>query len=155
MIIFLDTNIIGKLSNPNGITQALECQAWFERLLVRGVYFTSSELCFYELKRSLIIELNRGGTNRGIERLNDLRMFVDVLPVDRLVSDIAAEIWAVARSQGTPTADRKNLDIDIIIAAHWQLLSQQFPGREVVISTTNIKHLVLFANAREWESITY
>jgi predicted nucleic acid-binding protein len=155
MIIFLDTNIIGKLSNPNRIPEALECQGWFERLLTRGAYFTSSELCFYELKRSLILAHSAGGTNRGIERLNDLRMFVDVLPIDRSVSDLAAQIWANTKSQGTPTADRQNLDIDLIIAAHWQLLSQQFPGREVVISTTNIKHLALFANAQEWQNINY
>lgn len=155
MIILLDTNIIGKLTNPNRIPEALQCQSWFERLLVRGVYFTASELCFYELKRSLILAHNAGGTSRGIEKLNELRMFVDALPVDRVVSDTAAEIWANAQSKGIPTADRKNLDIDIIIAAHWQILSQQFPGREVVISTTNIKHLALFANAQEWQNINY
>jgi hypothetical protein len=77
------------------------------------------------------------------------------LPVDRVVSDTAAEIWANAQTQGIPTADRKNLDIDLIIAAHWQILSQHFPGREVIISTTNIKHLALFANDREWQNINY
>ena len=29
MIIFLDTNILGKLSNPNAHPDAVECKVWF------------------------------------------------------------------------------------------------------------------------------
>jgi predicted nucleic-acid-binding protein len=73
MIIFLDTNILGKLSNPNQVEETLKCRQWFEKLLVRGIYFVSSELCFYEIKRSLILALKKGGTGRGIQKLEELR----------------------------------------------------------------------------------
>lgn len=155
MIVFLDTNVLGILSNPNRLQEALECQAWFERLLVRGVYFVSSELCFYELKRSLILAQKTGGSAQGLKKLDDLRQFIDILLFNETVANIAAEIWSLSRLQGKPTANEKSLDIDIIIAAHWQFLVEQFQGRYVVIATTNVKHLRLFAEAEEWLNINY
>jgi predicted nucleic acid-binding protein len=155
MIVFLDTNILGKLTNPNQLPEAVECQVWFERLLAKGVYLVSSELCFYELKRSLILAANQGGINRGIKKLDDLRLFVEFFPVDRAVAELSSMLWAEARTKNTPTAKADNIDIDIMIAAHWRLLTEEFPGREVVIATTNIKHLSLFAEAREWQNISF
>lgn len=155
MIIFLDTNILGKLTNPNQLQSAFECQIWFERLLARGVYFVSSELCFYEVKRGLVLAQKKGGISKGIEKINDLRNVVDFLEINRQVADLATEIWAESRLKGKPTADEKNIDIDIIIAAHWQLLTGEFPGRTIIVSTTNIKHLSSFTNAQEWQDINY
>lgn len=155
MIIFLDTNILGKLSNPNQVGETFKCQQWFEKLLVRGVYFVSSELCFYEVKRSLILAVKKGGTNRGIKKLEELRLFVDVLVVNKQISELASQIWAETKLQGIPTANLENIDIDIIISAHWQLLNQEFPGRSIIVSTTNIKHLGLLTDAREWHNINY
>lgn len=153
MIIFLDTNILGKLSNPNAHADAIQCKVWFERLLARGVYFVSSELCFYELKRSLILSVKQGNDAEGLAQANNLRQLIDVLIVDEEVANMAAEIWSISRLQGTPTAANNSLDIDIIIAAHWPLLVNQFPGRYIVVSTTNIKHLRLFTEAEEWQNI--
>lgn len=153
MIIFLDTNILGKLSNPNDHPDAVQCKVWFERLLARGVYFVSSELCFYELKRSLILSVKQGNDAEGLNQANNLRQFIDVLIVDEEVANIAAEIWSTSRLQGNPTAANNSLDIDIIIAAHWQLLVNKFPGRYIVVSTTNLKHLRLFTEAEEWQNI--
>lgn len=155
MIVFLDTNILGKLTNPNQLPEAVECQVWFERLLAKGVYLVSSELCFYELKRSLILAASQGETNRGIKKLDDLRLFVEFFPVDRAVAELSSMLWAEARTKNTPTAKADNIDIDIMITAHWRLLTEEFPGREVVIATTNIKHLSLFAEAREWQNISF
>lgn len=155
MLVFLDTNILGILSNPNQLQEVIHCQTWFERLLARGVYFVSSELCFYELKRGLILAKKRGGLGQGLEKLKDLRQLIDVLEVNEQTADLAAEIWSLSRLQGSPTASEISLDIDIIISAHWQLLKQQFKGRYVVIATTNVKHLSLFAEAQEWNKINY
>ena len=155
MLIFLDTNILGLLSNPNQLQEASNCQAWFERLLVRGISFVSSELCFYEVRRSLILATKKGGTGKGIQKLTELRELIDVLEVDKQTADLAAEIWSDSHLQGMPMAEEKHLDIDIFIAAHWQLLNEQFPGRYVVISTTNVKHLQRFAEAEEWQNIDY
>jgi predicted nucleic acid-binding protein len=110
MIVFLDTSILGKLSNPN--PEAIQCQIWFERLLARGVYLTSSALCFYELKRSLILSVKQGINSQGLEKLNYLRQLIDVLEVDEKTADLAAEIWSLSRLQGSPTAPETSLDRD-------------------------------------------
>lgn len=100
MIVFLDTSVLEKLSNPNQLQEAFECQSWFERLFARGVYFVSSELCFYELKRSLVLAAKIGGTKKGIQKLEMIENFIDFLNVDRSVAELAAEFWAEARLQG-------------------------------------------------------
>ena len=83
MIVFLDTNILGFLSTPSQDQKTLKCQNWFEHLLVRGVLFTSSELCFYEVKRSLILAQKEGKKVLGIEKLEELRQFIDVLIINK------------------------------------------------------------------------
>ncbi|WP_211293293.1 hypothetical protein [Brunnivagina elsteri] len=67
----------------------------------------------------------------------------------------AAYLWASARSQGIPTADNKSLDVDIIISAQWQILKENFPGRYVVVVTTNVKHLSRFTEAKVWRDIKF
>ncbi|MCP2731874.1 hypothetical protein [Limnofasciculus baicalensis] len=63
----------------------------------------------------------------------------------------SAELWASARKQGKPTADNKALDGDVILASQAILVSNY--GHEVIVATTNIKHLSLFVDAREWQNI--
>jgi hypothetical protein len=67
----------------------------------------------------------------------------------------AANLWAEARIQGIPTADDKSLDADIIICAHYKLLEEEYPGRYIVIATTNVKHLSHFAEAKKWQEIEF
>lgn len=153
MIVILDSNILGLLANPSELPESRECQDWLYSLLAKSVYVTSSELCFYEVKRGLLEAQKRGGIGQGIVKLEELRDQFEILPVDRMVVDEAAEIWAKSRLAGKPSADEKALDIDIIIAAHYQVLFQEFPGRYVVISTKNIKHFKHFAEAQEWQNI--
>jgi hypothetical protein len=83
----------------------------------------------------------RGLSSEGITNLNELKNIIEFLPVSEAVFPEAAQIWAIARSQGFPTADDKNLDADVIICAGWKLLTEEFPGRYIVIATTNVKHL--------------
>ncbi len=111
-------------------------------------------IVYYELKRELL----RSQKTLSVGRLD---AFVGAAP-DRYLrlSDealrLAAELWAKSRRQdGRPTAEAKALDIDVIIAA--QVLSfvgTQPGGGEVVIATTNPKHLAPFVAARPWNEIT-
>jgi hypothetical protein len=39
------------------------------------------------------------------------------------------------------------------ICTHWQKLKKEFPGRYIVIATTNVKHLSRFAEAKNWVDI--
>lgn len=63
----------------------------------------------------------------------------------------AAELWALARKQGRPTADRFALDIDVILAA--QALSLKLPDDQFVVATENVGHLGQFVPARDWRSV--
>lgn len=155
MIVLLDTNVLGILCNPNKKQEMIECQIWFERLLARGVYFATSELCDYELRRGLMLAQQVGKSADGLTILERLRELIDFLKVDYQVTLEASNIWVKSRLTGQPTADEKNIDIDIIISAHWQILQRMFPGRYVVVSTTNVKHLSLFSQAEEWQNISY
>jgi predicted nucleic acid-binding protein len=155
MIVILDTGVLGILCNPNQLQESIECQAWFERLLARGTYLVTSELCDYELRRGLILARNISLLSEGINKLNELRSVVDFLTITQNVAQVAAEYWADARIQGQPTSDIRNIDIDMIISAHWRLFKNDFPGRYVVVSTTNIRHLQLFTEAQEWRDIRY
>ncbi len=62
-----------------------------------------------------------------------------------------AQLWAEARRAGTPTADTKALDGDVILSAQAKL--EELKGNEVIVVTTNIRHLSQFVDACEWRLI--
>jgi hypothetical protein len=55
----------------------------------------------------------------------------------------ATELWAEARSRGAPTAEAKELDADVILAAQ----AMQVGGS---VATENVGHLNLFVEAKNW-----
>ena len=63
----------------------------------------------------------------------------------------ASELWAEARNRGKPTARSEALDGDVILAAQALLVAEA--GNEVIVATTNVKHLSQFIDAREWRKI--
>lgn len=154
MIVFIDSGVLGILTNPNNIDEANECKQWLYGLLAKGVYICSSDLCDYEVRRSLILASHRKPEIRGIQNLDNFREVITFLEPTSVLLKQASSVWASARIQGIPTANEKNLDVDIIICTHYQMLQEEFPGRYIVIATTNVKHLSRFAEAKVWRSIT-
>ncbi len=73
------------------------------------------------------------------------------LPLSDEALRLAAELWATARQQGRPTADAKDLDVDVILAA--QALSFGPAFSDVTVVTTNPKHLSQFITAKNWDEI--
>ena len=63
----------------------------------------------------------------------------------------ASKLWARARNSGLPTADPKELDGDVLIAA--QVLDVGLAPGSFVIATTNVSHLSRFVPAELWSSI--
>lgn len=155
MIVFIDSGVLGLLSNPNNLDEAVECKNWLYTLLSRGVYACSSDLCDYEVRRGLILASQKKPNFGGIQRLDELREMILFLPVNYFLILRASSFWAQARSQGLPTASNSSLDVDIIICSHLQILQEEFPGRYAVIATTNIKHLSRFAEAKSWRNIKF
>ena len=104
------------------------------------------EIVDYELRRNFLLELRRGRTSfaRSLQRLDELRSSLIFLPLNSDAMLKAAELWADARSQGKSTADPKELDGDVILAAQ----ALQIDG---IIVTENPGHLGLYVKIERWQ----
>lgn len=107
------------------------------------------EIADYEVRRELL----RAGKTKGIERLDALKSHIGYIPITTEVMLKAAEFWAQARMSGRPTSDHKALDADVILAAQAFVIGDE--GDDVIIATTNVGHLSLFASAKLWHEIPY
>jgi hypothetical protein len=155
MIVFLDSGILGLIASPNERTEVIACQNWVFGLLAKGVYIVSSDVCDYEIRRSLLLLENQRLNQISLMRLDRWRESIDFLPLTTSVMQTAAKVWADSKRRGLPTADRENIDADMIIVAQWLLLSEEYPGRRIVIATTNVKHLEPFCEAMVWQDIRF
>jgi hypothetical protein len=155
MIVILDSGVLGKLCNPNPSPETITVNEWLYSLIAKGIVVVTSYICDYEVRRSLILNAIRGLSSEGITNLNELKNIIEFSPVSEAVLKEAAQLWALARSQGLPTADDKSLDADVIICTGWKLLTEEFPGRYIVVATTNVKHLSRFTEAKKWEEIEF
>jgi predicted nucleic acid-binding protein len=115
---------------------------WFARLISSGARIYVPEIADYEVWRELI----RAKLRRSLQRLDFLKTHLDYLPLSTSVMLRAAELWAQARNRGTPTADPRELDGDVILAA----LAEKV---RAVVATDNIGHLSLFIDARRWQEL--
>jgi len=147
-LVFLDTNILGMVTNPknsNPICQ--QCKEWLDELPVKGYEVILPEIADYEVRRELL----RAGKTSGIKRLDQLKQAITYLPITTSAMLLAASFWAEVRKTGKPTADPKSLDGDVILAA--QAKVEELYDHQVIIATTNVKHLSLLVDAREWQMI--
>lgn len=151
MIVILDSGVLHTLISTSKVKEVTDCQDWFYYLLSRSALVVTSAICNYEVKRELI----RRKKVQEINNLNQLKTLIELLPVDEPTLDKSAELWAEARNKGMPTADALSLDADVIICAQYQLLAEEYPGRYIVIATTNVKHLSRFTIAKEWQDIKF
>lgn len=151
MIVFLDSGVLHTLISNSKVKEVIDCQDWFYYILSRGALVVTSTICNYEVKRELIRRKNL----KEINNLAQLKNLIDFIPVDEATLELAAELWAEARNKGLPTADNLSLDADVIICAQYQILVNTYPGRYVVIATTNVNHLSRFTEAKEWQNIKF
>jgi predicted nucleic acid-binding protein len=143
VIVLLDTGPLGILVHPR-ISQ--ECQDWLEDILLKEYQVVLPEIADYELRRELL----RLDNLARIKRLNRLKQRLEYLPLTTDMMLQAAELWATVRKKGKPTADPHALDGDVILAA--QAMSIETTD-QIIIATTNVRHLSLFVDAREWSDI--
>jgi predicted nucleic acid-binding protein len=101
-----------------------------------------SAVADYEVRRELL----RIGASRAIVRLDKLRHQLGILDVPLTTWEHAAQLWAIARQQGYPTAGDAALDADVLIAAQAQLIG-------AIVVTENATHLRRFVEARHWRDI--
>jgi predicted nucleic acid-binding protein len=137
--IILDAGPLGKIAHPKPNPLIAD---WFKLIVGSGVEIYLSEVADYEVRRSFL--LNR--LDRSVERLNELKEELTYLPLTTAQMLKAAELWAMAWKSGQPTADPKELDCDVILAA--QALSVN-----AIVATENTKHLKRFVDAKHWNDI--
>ncbi len=149
-IVVLDSGPLGLLSIPPDDWEALLCERWLRGLTAASVDVAVPEIVDYELRRELI----RLGRTRSLRRLDALLSHPSTLyvPISTAAMRLAAYLWAETRRAGRPTADRHALDADVILAAQTRLLADD--GHDVIVATTNVRHLTRFVPAAEWAAIT-
>lgn len=150
LTIFLDAGPLGLVTNPKKTPSTIAAALWVFDMEAAGHCFRVPAIADYEVRRELV----RAGKTTGITRLD---AFNSAEP-DRLVSVtntallLAADLWAQARNARTPTADPKELDADVLIAA--QALDVGLPESDFIIATVNVAHIARFVPADLWTNIT-
>ena len=97
---------------------------WIKNLLQSGAEILVPEIADYEVRRELL----RAKKTKGIKRLDDLTRTMGYVPI----TDEA-------------------LDGDALLAG--QAVTLDIGADELVIATTNVKHLSQFASAKIWSDI--
>jgi predicted nucleic acid-binding protein len=144
-VVLLDSGPLGLVTNPRLSPKGLECADWLQDLVAGGAEVVVPEIADYEVRRELL----RAGKTQGLARLDELARTLQYLPITSAAMRQAAEFWAQARQAGQPTAPDLALDADAILAA--QAATTQ--AGEVVIATTNERHLSRFVAAAQWHTI--
>ena len=140
----LDSGPLGLLVHP---VRGAESVEWAERLINSGVELVIPEIIDYELRRELL----RLGHRAAIARLDALGRAWTYAPVTTRVLLRAAQLWAETRKVGRPTAAERALDIDAILAA--TALELGSAGGDVLVATTNVRHISRFVPASLWSDV--
>ncbi len=149
LTVFLDAGPLGLITKPKKTPDAIIAAQWVIEMMFAGHRFIVPAIADYEVRR----ELERAGKTAGILALDAWNnSYPDrYLPLSDSALKLATKLWAHARNSGNPTADPKELDGDVLIAA--QALDLGLPTSEFVIATVNVAHIVLFAPAVLWTNI--
>ena len=152
LIVLLDSEPLGLVTNPKYSPEAEACRAWLRSLPHAGHLPLVPEIIDYEVRR----ELRLYDKIRGLRNLDALCIPRQYLPLTTNAMRQAADFWADLRRIGLPTADRLALDADVILCAQAATLEPAafgLPGASVVIATGNVGHLSRLVDARHWQDI--
>jgi predicted nucleic acid-binding protein len=143
--IFLDSGVIGLITNPNLSAEGISCAKWLLSHINKGIQIIIPEIVDYEVRRELL----RANKIKGLARLNELIDSLEYLPINTEAMRQATVFWAEARQKGQPTASDKTIDADMILVAQVFVMDVQ----NKVIATTNVGHLSRFVAADIWQNI--
>ena len=133
----MDTGPLGLIANPFHVSREGDILQWIRAYVQAGNRLMVLVVADYELRRERVRRKNA----RALRLLDQFTAVVpdQYLPLSDESLQLAATLWADARNQGRPTADLRELDCDVLIAA--QALSYDAAGLEVVGATSNLGHL--------------
>jgi predicted nucleic acid-binding protein len=149
MIVVLDSGIVSLLIHPRGSDESAACNEWVEQLIQAGHEVISLEIVDYEVRRELL----RRDNQASLKKLDRLQSSLTYFGLTTNVMRSAAQVWADARRQGSPTAGDNTIDCDMIIVAQTRDISA-IRSEVAVVATTNVRHLGRFVDARLWRDVT-
>lgn len=135
----LDTGPLSRVCDP---ARNQEVASWLKKLIQSEVVLYIPEIADYEARRGMLAK----DMTRAVKILDQLKDHLNYAPLSTPVMLRAAELWAQARKRGKPTADPKELDGDVILAAQAQEVG-------AIVATENIGHLSQFVTAKSWKEI--
>jgi len=144
-VVLLDAGPLGMVSHPRVANEVVE---WLASLLASGTRVLVPEIADYEVRRELL----RAGKTVGVTRLNELKVTLGYLPITTEAMLKAAGFWATTRRVGRPTSHEESLDADVILAG--QAATYPHTELDVVVASTNPRHLSRFVTAKSWQDIT-
>ena len=148
-VIVLDSSPLSLLASPVRTPEVQRINRWAEQEMLAGSRLLVPAIAAFEVRR----ELERLQKIRSLAHLDQFEQAEPgrYLPLTDAALRLAATLWAQARNRGTPTADPKELDCDVLIAA--QALTLGVPLSDLIIATSNVGHLSQFAPAAVWHTL--
>ncbi len=146
--IVLDSGVLGELLHPTIRPSHLAVRRWLRETLRAGESVVVPEIIDYEYRRKL---LHFGDATR-VQALDGFSAGLTYEPLTTASMRMAAALWAEARRAGLRTAGDNAIDIDMILIAQWRQVAARL-GTDVIIATTNVRHLSRFTDARLWRDI--
>jgi predicted nucleic acid-binding protein len=148
-IIVLDAGPLGDACRKRGHPYVERLTIWHHQARANGAIVAIPEIADYEVRRGLLLN----GATDGVRRLDllreELRFYI---PIKSEAMRMAAESWADARRKGIATADDKEIDADVILAAQARLFAGL--SDQLIVATYNERHLSRYVEAHHWEDIT-
>lgn len=147
--VLLDTHPLSLVCQRHGKPDADACRHWLAGCLRAGLRVYVPEVADYEVRRELI----RARRASSIARLDRFSVLAPgrYMAITTAAMRRAAELWAESRQAGAPTADPQALDGDVILAG--QALTMGLPASDLVIATSNPRHISRFVSADLWQNI--
>lgn len=147
MLVVLDSGPLGMLANHVATPTTERASTWVRALIVGGHQVVVPEIADFEVRRELL----RSDRSESVRRLDELCAGLGFVPLTSSAWRSAAGLWADARNRHRPTAPDHALDGDVLLAALALELADDHP--DVVVATTNAKHLSRYVTARRWDQI--
>ena len=138
--VMLDSSPLGRLAHPKA---GLDIVVWYGEMVSARRVLILPEIADYEVRRNLLLN----GFDESIRLLDKLKQSVIYQPITTAAMIRVAELWADARRRGRPTADPKELDADVILAA-------MALEAGAMVATENVDHLSRYVKAKHWKHIT-
>jgi predicted nucleic acid-binding protein len=136
--LMLDTGPLGRLAHGRPRPDII---AWIAS--VRTAYeVIIPEIADYEVRRSLVASK----LSNSLVQLDRWKSTLTYAPITTTAMLLAAQMWADARQRGMPTADPRELDGDVILAA-------QAIETNAIVATENLGHLTRYVQAYHWSTI--